>query len=290
MSLSVVIPAFNEEKSIKQTLNQIKSNLNNIDHEIIVIDDNSSDNTSEIIESFKDVVLIRHEKNKGYGASIKSGINKSKFNFIAITDADGTYPNENILEFYKKLKTNNYDMIVGSRTGSNVNIPLLRRPPKWILGKLANYVVNQNIPDINSGLRIFKKKSFIKFITIIPDGFSLTTTITLGMISGGFNVEFEDIDYFKRSGKSKIRPIRDTINFFKLILRIGLYFSPKKIFMPISIILFLAAISWGLISKFYVGELADVSVLLLTIASFQTILFALIAELINSRLPNNFKK
>ena len=110
------------------------------------------------------------------------------------------------------------------------------------------------------------------------------------MLSGGFNVEFEDIDYYKRSGKSKIRPIHDTINFVKLILRIGLYFSPKKIFMPISIILFLLALSWGIISKFYIGELADVSVLILTIASFQTILFTLIAELINNRLPNKYNK
>ena len=289
MSLSVVIPAFNEEKSIKQTLNQIKSNLNNIDHEIIVIDDNSIDNTSEITKSFKDIILIKHEKNKGYGASIKSGIKSSKFDFIAITDADGTYPNEKIPEFYKTMIKNDYDMIIGSRTGPNVNIPIVRKPAKWFIGKLANYIVSQKIPDINSGLRIFKKETFYKFLSIIPNGFSLTTTLTLGMISGGYIVEFREINYFKRSGKSKIRPVHDTINFIKLILRIGLYFSPIKIFMPLSTFLFILSLSVAIYSKYILGQLADLSSIIIIMTSFQLAVIALLADLINNRLPNKYR-
>ena len=290
MSLSVVIPAYNEEKSIKQTLDQLKLILNDIIHEIIVIDDNSSDSTCKIIKSFNNITLIQHNVNKGYGASIKTGIKKSKFDIIAITDADGTYPNERIPEFYKNFIENNLDMIIGSRTGSNVNIPLIRRPAKWFIGKLANYVTGINIPDINSGLRVFRKSSFLKFLPIIPDGFSLTTTITIGMISNGYKLKFFDIDYFKRSGKSKIRPIHDTINFIKLILRMGLYFAPLKIFMPVSVYLFILSFVIALYTKYVLGELADVSSIIIMMTSFQIAVIALLAELINKRTPNKYGK
>ena len=290
MALSVIIPVYNEEKSVRDTILGLHDILNEIEHEIIVVNDCSDDNTSEVLREFDDITILSHLKNKGYGAAIKTGILESKNDIIAITDADGTYPNDNIPKFFYELSENNIDMIVGSRTGKNVSIPLIRRPAKWFIGQLANYVTNQKIPDINSGLRLFKKTSFLNFITIIPDGFSLTTTITLGMISGGYKVKFRDIDYFKRSGKSKIKPIRDTINFIKLILKMGLFFAPLKIFIPISFYLLFISLVWGIISKFYFGLLADISVLILSIAAFQTVLFALIAELINKRLPNRYDK
>ena len=290
MGLSVIIPVYNEENSISDTIVDILNIVKDIDFELIIIDDKSTDDSLNNIIPHKKVVVLTHDANIGYGASIKTGIKASKYENIAITDADSTYPNEKIIDFYNLLIDNDYDMVVGSRTGKNVSIPLIRRPAKWFIGLLANYVTNQKIPDINSGLRIFKKKSFLNFISIIPDGFSLTTTITLGMLSGGYKVKFKDIDYFKRSGKSKIKPIRDTINFIKLILKMGLFFAPFKIFFPISFSLLLLSVACGIISKFYFGLLADVSVLILSIAAFQTILFALIAELINKRLPNRYDK
>ena len=181
-------------------------------------------------------------------------------------------------------------MVVGSRTGENVKIPLIRKPAKWFIGKLANYITGQKIPDINSGLRVFKKKAFLPFQNIIPDGFSFTTTITLGMLSSGYKVKFIPIDYFHRDGKSKIKPIRDTINFIKLILKIGLYFAPLKIFMPISVMLFASALIWALITKFGFGEFADVSSLIMFMTSFHIAALAFLAELINHRLPNKYKR
>tara|TARA_B100001741_G_scaffold300216_1_gene287265 strand:+ start:1700 stop:2575 length:876 start_codon:yes stop_codon:yes gene_type:complete len=291
MSLSVIVPSYNEEKSIKDTIEQLKTFMLAIDnYEIIVIDDNSTDMTRKIIESFKDINLIKHDRNKGYGASIKSGIREAKYDIIAITDADGTYPNEKIPQFYNILVKENLDMIVGSRTGSNVNIPVIRKPAKWFIGKLAEYIVNQKIPDINSGLRLFKKSSFINFLPIIPNGFSLTTTITLGMISSGYKLQFYDIDYFKRSGKSKIRPIRDTFNFFNLILRIGLYFAPLKIFIPISIFLITVSVLWGIYTILIFGKLADVSSLIIAMTGLNIAIMAFVAELINHRMPNSYKK
>ena len=290
MSLSVVIPVYNEEKSIETTILKLHSILKNIDYELIVVNDCSIDMTKEVLKGIANIKVLEHSKNKGYGASIKNGIKNSKYDFIAITDADGTYPNERLIEFYQIIINDKLDMVVGSRTGSNVNIPLIRKPAKWFIGKLANYVVDKKIPDINSGLRIFKKSSFLPFMKIIPDGFSLTTTLTLGMLSGNYELKFLPIDYFTRSGKSKIRPIHDTLNFIKLILKIGLYFAPLKIFLPISFIFLFVAVLWGFISKYYLGNLADVSSLIIAMTGFNIAMLAFISELINHRLPNDYRK
>ena len=290
MSLSVVIPVYNEEKSIEMTVLKLHSILKNIDYELIVVNDGSIDMTKEVLKEIANIKLLEHSKNKGYGASIKNGIKNSKYDFVAITDADGTYPNERLIEFYQIIKNDKLDMVVGSRTGSNVNIPLIRKPAKWFIGKLANYIVDEKIPDINSGLRIFKKSSFLPFMKIIPDGFSLTTTITLGMLSSGYLVRYFDIDYFKRSGKSKIKPVRDTLNFINLILRIGLYFSPLKIFMPISLFLFFSGLFVAFYTKYVLNQLADITSLVILLTSFQLIVIALLSELINKRLPNRYEK
>ena len=290
VKVTIIIPAYNEETGIKKTLNKIMENINNDSYEIIVVDDYSKDKTAEIVSSFDSVNLLQHTANKGYGAALKTGINNANSNIICITDADSTYPNEKIDSLLNQLIENDLDMVVGARTGKNVKISMLRKPAKWAIGKLANWVTGQPIPDINSGLRVFKKSSFMPFQYIVPDGFSFTTTITLGMLSGRYKVKFTPIDYFQRLGKSKIRPIRDTLNFIKLILRIGLYFTPIKIFMPISISLFLIAIGWGIFTKFVLGELADVTSLIIAMTGFQIAFFAFLAELINHRLPNRYMK
>jgi len=290
--VTLIIPAYQEELGIKSVLDElinIKNNNNFID-QIIVVDDGSTDKTSEILLSYPEIELIKHSVNRGYGASLKSGIKNAKNDIITITDADGTYPNDKIPNLFNQLVKYDLDMVVGARIGDKVKIPFIRKPIKWAIGKLANWVTGESIPDINSGLRMFKKSSFLPFQNIVPNGFSFTTTITLGMISGGYRVNFFPIDYFKRSGKSKIRPFRDTVNFIKLILRVGLYFSPLKIFMPISMGLFMIAIGWGAFTKLTLGKLADVSSLIIAMTGFQVAVLAFIAELINHRLPNKYIK
>ena len=286
--LTIIIPVYNEEKGIKETLSRLLEVTK--EYEIIVVNDGSTDRTPEIVGEVDGIRVINHEKNLGYGAALKTGINSANNDIICITDADDTYPNNKIPNLVGQLVENDLDMVIGARTGRNVKIPFVRKPAKWAIGKLANWVTGQPIPDINSGLRVFKKSSFLPFQHIVPDGFSFTTTMTLGMLSGGYKVEFIPIDYFQRSGKSKIRPIRDTMNFIKLILKIGLYFAPLKIFMPISIGLFLIAIAWGVFTKFVLSELADVSSIIIAMTGFHVAVLALIAELINHRLPNQYRK
>jgi glycosyltransferase involved in cell wall biosynthesis len=290
MELSVIVPVYNEVDAIEGTIEQLHDTLKNAKtaYELIIVNDGSTDGTKDKLELLKklDFVYVGHETNRGYGAAIKSGVLKSKYQNIVITDADGTYPIKEIPGLASEL--NEFDMVVGHRAFSN--LPNKTKPAKWFISRMANYVAETRIPDINSGLRAFRKKSFNCFLSIIPNGFSLTTTITLGMFIGGFSIKYIPIEYYDRKGKSKIKPIRDTYNFLRLILKIGLFLAPLKIFLPVSYFLVFAGIAWGLFSWLYLGTFADSSTIIILVSSLQVLMLALVAEIINHRTPNFYKK
>jgi len=238
--ISIVIPAFNEEDSIGRVIDDIHSTMKAVKdkYEIIVVDDCSIDKTAEIAKSRK-VRLFRQPYNMGYGSSIKKGLQNAKGEWIVITDADGTYP---VKDIPKLLKYRNaYDMIVGARTGKIVEIPITRRPAKFILSKLANYLSSNKIPDLNSGLRVFKKDIAMTFFNLFPNRFSFTITITMAFLSNGYAVKFIPINYYKRSGKSNIQK-RDLVRFSTLLVRLIMYFKPLKIFIPASAFIFLVGV------------------------------------------------
>ena len=281
--VSVVIPAYNEEKGILKVLTDLKTILDNthLQYEIIIVDDGSSDKTAEIVQKQDFAKLIQHPINRGYGAALKTGIKSANGVWILITDADGTYPNESIPNLLKY--SDKYDMVVGARTGENVNIPLYRRPAKLFLTKLANYLVGTKIPDLNSGMRLFRKEDSMKYFHILPSGFSFTTTITLSYLSDNFLVKYIPIDYHERHGSSKIKPFRDGLNFILLIIKAITYFNPLKVFLPVGFMLLLAAALLFWYTAFVVGKLADISVIVLIVASIQVGLFGLLADLIVKR-------
>jgi hypothetical protein len=173
--------------------------------------------------------------------------------------------------------------------GEEVAIPVSRRPAKWFLGKLANYVAGEHIPDLNSGLRVFRRDIALRFGSILPDTFSFTTTITLAMLTNRYLVDYVPINYYARVGKSKIRPVQDTLNFLQLVWRIALYFAPLKLFLPLSALIFLLAVGWALFTLLYWGRLADVTTLVIVLTAFQVAVIGMLAELINKRSPSYHK-
>ncbi|MCD6460623.1 glycosyltransferase family 2 protein [bacterium] len=230
--ISVVIPAYNEQSAIYNVITDVKKILDksNIKGEIIVVDDGSSDKTS-ISAKQAGAKVLSNNRNLGYGASLKKGIFFAKNDCIVIIDADGTYPADKIPEFIETLKT--ADMVVGARTGKNVNMPFLRKLPKLMLRKFAGYLTGETIPDLNSGLRAFRRSLVESYINILPDKFSFTTTITVALLYDNYNVVYIPIDYLKRKDSSKIVPW----NFFEfiiLILRLSMLFNPLKIFLPLA--------------------------------------------------------
>lgn len=277
--VTILIPAYNEERGIGPVLEQVKQL--GLPGEIIVVDDGSLDHTFEAASAVSGIKVLRHDVNRGYGQSLKTGILGSAHDIIVITDADGTYPNEDIPKLLKFVQS--YDMVVGARTGKKVKIPILRRPAKKFLNVLANYLAGVEIPDLNSGLRIFRKEVAREFFHILPAGFSFTTTITLAMLSNGYRVKYVPIDYHQREGKSKINPIRDTLGFTSLIVRTTLYFNPLKVFMPLSGFVALAAVALLVFSKLVLHRVMDISVIVLLSAALQIAVIGMLADLINKR-------
>ncbi len=277
-AISIVIPAYNEEQAIVNVVQQIADvcTAQKVDFEIIVVDDGSTDRTAEVLQN-KNVQVIRHPENRGYGAAIKSGVLSAQNPWILITDADGTYPISQIPRLLENL--DHYEMVVGARTGDNVNIPLVRRPAKWVLSLLANFMAQTHIPDLNSGFRIFRKTAFQRFLNLFPSGFSLTTTITLALLCNGYAVRYVPVDYYRRTGSSKIRPIRDTYNFFLLVIRTIMYFDPLRVFAPVALFLLIAGLILAAYEVFKFNNITTAAAIFL-FAGVQTGILGLLADLI----------
>lgn len=279
--LSIVIPAYNEQKGIGLTLTQLESVMKEqgVGYEIMVVDDASTDGTADVVREHQAVRLVQHYSNRGYGAAIKTGIRQAHHDWIAIIDGDGTYPASALALLL--AETDAYDMIIGARTGED--IPLLRRPAKWLLARLAEYLAESRIPDLNSGLRVFKKDIALSYFNILPSRFSFTITITIAFLSDHYLVKFVPITYRRRRGRSKIRPIRDTLNFVQLILRTVMYFNPLKALLPVSLVLFLLALVIGFYSLLAQGKVMDITVITLTMAAIQIAVIAMVADMIQKK-------
>lgn len=256
--VSIVIPAFNEEGAIADGVREVLAVMERVgvDFELVVVDDGSEDRTAEQAEQAGARVVSLPE-NQGYGAALKAGINRTQYDVIVITDADGTYPAESIPVLLDEL--GEYDMVVGARIGEHVAIPLARRPAKWFLRRLASYLAGREIPDLNSGLRVMRRTLVKRFEHLLPSGFSFTTTITLASLCSGSLVRYSPIDYRKRIGESKIRPTH-AVEFLLLILRTIVYFNPLKVFIPLGAVFF-AGGSAKFVYDLYIGNLSESAIM-----------------------------
>jgi glycosyltransferase involved in cell wall biosynthesis len=283
--LSVIVPCFNEESGIAKAIETLVVDLRDVEpYELIVINDGSTDGSAEAIQlaesRYPQLRVFEHTRNRGYGAALKTGIRRATTDIIVITDADGTYPNNRIPELVRIAEES--DMVVGARTGEDVSYPIIRRIPKFFLSRYASWMAGQTIPDLNSGLRVMKRNILDRFLNILPDGFSFTTTITLAMLTNHYDIRFVPIGYARRVGRSKIRPIRDTLNFVQLILRTGVYFAPLRVFSPLCAGLILAFLASLCYDVFILNDLTEKTLILLLFA-MNTGLFALLADMIDKR-------
>lgn len=285
-NLSIVIPVFNEEKALPETVKKILELLNKYPlTEVVLVDDASTDHSAQILKSAKhgQMRIISHHKNQGYGAAIKTGIKNSVYEYVAITDADGSYPYDKIPVLYEKLRAEHADMAIGARIGKKVEIGLFRKIPKYFLRKLAEYLSEEKIPDLNSGLRIVNKELVVKSLKYLPQGFSFTSTLTLILLSNNHEIIYVPIDYYKRKGKSKIRPVHDTLGFLQLIIRTVMFFNPLKVFLPLSGFFFAISLLVLLVSYFG-GRVMDITTILLFVTGLHFLALGLLADLIDKRL------
>ena len=277
-TISIILPAFNEEKSIANVLKGLDDWRDRA--EIIVVDDCSTDRTAQIAEH-AGARVIRHRVNKGYGGALKTGIRAATGEIIVMMDADSEHDASQIASLLDALGDN--DMVVGAR-GKGSNAPLLRRPGKWVLFQVANYLAQTQIPDLNSGLRAFRKEVVQKFLHILPNGFSFTTTVTLALYKAGYSIVYVPIITTPRVGSpSTVNPIRDGLNTLMLIIRIIALFDPLRVFVPTSAVLFFTGIVYWIADNLTRNHLnIPTGALMLVLASIMIFMFGILADQVSA--------
>lgn len=234
--LSVVIPAYNEEAGITRTLEELKEALSvlEIPWEIIVVNDGSSDRTREIVAQDKEVRLLDHPTNVGYGRSLKTGIFQCQYEWVGIIDADGTYPASEFPRLVNKMDQG-FDMVIAARSNTEDHDSVIKAVSRKIYKTMVNILCGHRIKDPNSGLRIFKRCLALEFIEFLCDRFSFTTSLSVLSMMKPYFVCFEEIDYNSRAGTSHVRHIRDSLTTMMVLIQGVTYFNPIRFFCIMAI-------------------------------------------------------
>ncbi len=297
--ISIIIPMYNEEEAIGDDLDVIIQTMSSlpsfppnfggderegdIPWEIIVVDDGSTDASAEIVRQREGVRLIQHGHNRGTGAARTTGLQHARGDVIVMTDGDGTYPNQDIPRLLAYI--GECDLVIGARRTETGSLRWLRSPTKLFIRLLASYMTGVRIPDLNSGLRAFKKSIAERFLDILPTTHSWVGTQTVAFLSEGYAVEFIPIDYYQRKGsKSSFHPIADTYNYISLVVRTIMYFNPLKVFLPVALALIVVgAVKLVRDIVYYRGFYVPGVTLMLILTAIQVGAIGLLADLIVKR-------
>ena len=272
IDLTIILPCFNEEAAIGPVLDDLTSSVPGAT--ICVVDDGSTDSTVAIVKS-KQVLLVRHERNMGYGAALKTGIRRASSEYVGFFDADGQHSASDFVRLATEMA--HMDLVVGSRQEGS-HKPLLRQPGKWVLKVVAEKLCGRRIPDLNSGMRIMRRDLISKYLSIMPNGFSFSTTSTIAFHRDGYLVSYVPITAKKRVGDSTVNIVSDGLRTLLLIVKVIALFSPLRIFLPVAVVQFLLAIA-SFVSNWTVqgGNLSD-GTILFSLSSLITFLMGLMAE------------
>jgi glycosyltransferase involved in cell wall biosynthesis len=276
--ISVIIPALNEGLIIGNVVKQIREVVGQLDknHEIIVIDDGSTDDTAQQARE-AGAVVIQHPYNIGNGASVKSGIRRARGKILVTIDGDGQHDPNDIPRLVERIGP--YDMVVGSRN-SESDTSAHRDFANMVFNSLASYVSERKIEDLTSGFRAVKAHIARQFVYLLPNKFSYPSTITLSVVRAGYSLGYESIKFARRDKKtkSKIKPFQDGMRFLMIILKIAVFYSPLKVFVPLSLFIFLLGVAYGLIRIFVLhAPYGQTSALLMSTAAL-TFMVGLVSE------------
>ena len=287
-AFSLVIPAYNKEHRIISTLNNLRASLDRYgcEYEIIVVDDASSDGTSDLLRSQLDVRTMKHQRHRGYGAALKTAIRQAKYPLIVITDADGIYPNEIIPQLVTLMSQAGVDMIVPVLVGVNVEYSNFQKISNWFLIRFAEWITVSSIPDLNSGLRVFRKDVAEKLFNILPDTFIFNTTLALAMLTNNYTVHYEPISDRYGVEQRKNQPIKDTVGQIELIIHTGIYIAPLRFLLPVAG-LFFAGFLLSLFRDTLIHQDLSQHTLFLFLISTQLGIFALLADMIDKKNRNH---
>ncbi|TBW56715.1 glycosyltransferase family 2 protein [Marinobacter halodurans] len=281
MKLSIIIPAKNEANSLKSLIPELK--LLSVASEIIVVNDGSSDNTSEICKEHN-VKEVLHPYSKGNGAAVKSGAREATGDVLIFMDGDGQHRPEDIHKLVEGIRSG-YDMVIGSRNAEGqANIG--RGFANGLYNRLASYVTGHEVKDLTSGFRAVNALKFREFLYLLPNGFSYPTTSTLAFFRAGYSVSYVGIDVKKRIGKSHLKPVKDGVRFLLIIFKIGTLYSPLKLFVPVSLSVFLLGVAYYCFTYITQGRFTNMSALMFT-TSLVVFMVGLVSEQITALMYKN---
>ncbi|WP_084316696.1 glycosyltransferase family 2 protein [Actinospica robiniae] len=239
VDVTIVLPCYNEQDHVLLEIERVSKALDESEfsYELLVIDDASTDNTLEVLRKaateYPHMRLEPFQRNGGTGTARRIGTQIARGEIVVWTDADMSYPNERIPEMVRILKDNpRIDQVVGARTTEEGTHKLLRVPAKWMIRKIAERLINQKIPDLNSGMRAMRRQVALPYLRLLPPGFSCVTTITMAFLANQHDLHYMPIDYAKRAGKSKFRFVKDAYRYILQVLRMVMYFNPIKVLLP----------------------------------------------------------
>ncbi len=263
--ISIIIPAYREEKVISDVVERIRRVMGATgrNYEIIVIDDGSDDETAAEAKK-AGARVISHPYNNGNGAAVKTGIRNAKGAILVTIDGDGQHSPEDIPRLLEKMDV--HDMAVGARTGDS-EASLHRSVANRIYNSFATYMCKRRIEDLTSGFRAIKTDIARQFVSLLPNTFSYPTTITMAVVRSGYSLTYIPITATRRVGKSKIKLVKDGSHFLLIIIKIATLFSPMRVFLPVSVIMFLTGLGYGLFKIIFMGgRYGPTSAMLMTVA------------------------
>lgn len=274
-NLTVCIPAYNEEFVIKQSLERLRSYIP--DAEIIVVDDGSTDETAERARTVGGVRVISHERNQGYGAALKTAMRHATRSVIAWYDGDGQHNPEDLIRVVTPVLEGEADAVIGART-SNSDARPERKPGKWILQKIAEGIARRRIPDLNSGLRCFRSDVILRYLHLLPEGFSASSTSTLLLIKRLYRFKYVPITTTSRTGVSSVRMMRDGLRTIHLLLRMLVLFEAFRFFSLLSAFQLIVGFVYGLGIAIYSGLGFPVLAAVICISGATTFLMGLLCD------------
>jgi glycosyltransferase involved in cell wall biosynthesis len=275
-TVSIVMPAFNEGPNLPAVLTPLLDEARRRHWEVLVVDDGSADDTAAVAARCG-ATVVSHPRNRGYGAALKTGIRAATAPFVATMDSDGQHTLEALDDVL--AHAGDADLVVGARSGLRQS-PLWRMPGKWVLQRLATFIARQPIPDLNSGLRVFRREVILRYIHLCPDGFSFSTTSTLAFLNRGRSVEYVPIQIKPRGGHSTVSMITG-FDALLLILRLATLFEPLRLFVSAGLMLFGAGILWA-IPYAAAGRGISLGAGLLVLTAVQLLFTGLVADQIAS--------
>jgi glycosyltransferase involved in cell wall biosynthesis len=280
LDVSVVLPIYNERGHLRTEIDRIHRALSASPYtfEIIVVDDGSDDGSEVDLPAIDGIHLITHAHNRGSGTARRTGTTAARGRIVVWTDVDMTYPNDEIPMLVKEL--DGYDHIVGARRTEEGTQRFLRVPAKWFIRKLASYLTDTDIPDLNSGLRAFRRDVAMQYVHHLPSGFSCVTTLTMSFLANGYSIKYVPIDYSPRAGTSKFHWWRDTKRYLLQVVRMSLSYNPLKVFLPLG--LTFLTIGMGKLVYDWIDKdfRLAANTLLILLASLQAITIGLLADLV----------